>query len=1214
MTEFGYAVISRQTVDELAEGLRDGQSIGLLGPQRIGKRELAVLVREKLKDLDPVFVDFSEWRGRELRGDSDSCCQRVESLVANLDERLQHGARSVPLVATSVNSISAKAARLFLASLRTRIEGKQDHPGRLSVLVTGDLDFRRFIYGSQSELNCTRQVLLLGHDYETFCDYARRILPRIGLEELATEDELQILFDRTGGNAYLSTQFLTYLLYEKQLLGRESGEISSADPVTDRAAALFGGLFERVTSLVSNDPDAWRRLEDLIEEDVIAAEGLQPDDLEFLGVARRTKDMRLGFASKLVRELVEWHFTPRKRAEIYARNGKWSEAFRIAETMIAEDHRFSLLGVTEEENIAHALGAVLQKIAADGRKGVRSFFEQGVKLLLGPASVSFWRKPEESSWTTDAELPSVWSRRFQRDILVPSQAGSPTYMWVPGDYDVPLVASWLSAYRSDEKEALIVADLDNRATITRRGKRLLQMLVELFAQAYRAAVSIERTNRRLAIQSCYMKIHREVDASLGSPGWNIYQSMARVTKGLSKLGYRRVLVSLVDETGRTMRNICEHSSTGMQILNWGLSWNVDEPPRDIQHLVLQSRGPATVRDPESHPLTEKEAVRRVGMGPFALVPICIGNGPAIGTIHIEREDREPPTREEVHALFEFGGALATIVEQSLREEMLSLALNYLPDPIAILDVRGRPRFANEGARRLFGLDLGWTSEAEAAPLSNAQKDKLSRYGLEDVSHEENRRVRHVTPPEPHVEGGPAEVLVQPLVPSGRYGRGGGQGPRHALGRLIRIHPLGYLFGVLEALEKLQSVRSTDDILDTVLEATESLGHPGGRLYLVAVEDPHVLMSFKAFGIQDQDLLADFCGRRIRLPLEGESVLAIANEQPEAFCFDPKSCDGEVETLPTGLRIRIVSHPKQCERLKKEEGDVWVDFPLIQGKKVLGKITLDCSRGYSPEEFELLKVLYRMASSLLGSAVVWESNLAEERIWMQRASERAMSDASHHLKNVVGRFPLLVQSYRALEGTDSSYVTDLRAVTDLFEERCNLTKDVLRVSMTRLGELNLRTQSVDLVELWRSELAALKVDACFEGQESLEAEVDPAIFRQIALEMVTNSRNAAQAPESVRVSIEAGKIDSFPEKIQIVYRDDGPGIPAIYKKSIFETFWSRRPGRAVGQGLGLPFIQRVFEALEGEISEVGSPGEGAVFVMILPRKQKSISTVSDEATA
>ncbi len=70
-------------------------------------------------------------------------------------------------------------------------------------------------------------------------------------------------------------------------------------------------------------------------------------------------------------------------------------------------------------------------------------------------------------------------------------------------------------------------------------------------------------------------------------------------------------------------------------------------------------------------------------------------------------------------------------------------------------------------------------------------------------------------------------------------------------------------------------------------------------------------------------------------------------------------------------------------------------------------------------------------------------------------------------------------------------------------------------------------------------------------------------------------------------------------ISIQVRDEGPGIPPENKPRLYTPFFTTR---ARGMGLGLSIVKGIVDAHRGAIAEVGEPGEGARFVIVLPVSQ------------
>lgn len=70
----------------------------------------------------------------------------------------------------------------------------------------------------------------------------------------------------------------------------------------------------------------------------------------------------------------------------------------------------------------------------------------------------------------------------------------------------------------------------------------------------------------------------------------------------------------------------------------------------------------------------------------------------------------------------------------------------------------------------------------------------------------------------------------------------------------------------------------------------------------------------------------------------------------------------------------------------------------------------------------------------------------------------------------------------------------------------------------------------------------------------------------------------------------------PPAVRIEVQDEGPGIRDTARSRLFDPFYTTR---SRGMGLGLSIVKGIVEAHDGAITEVGRPGEGAHFVILIP---------------
>ena len=89
---------------------------------------------------------------------------------------------------------------------------------------------------------------------------------------------------------------------------------------------------------------------------------------------------------------------------------------------------------------------------------------------------------------------------------------------------------------------------------------------------------------------------------------------------------------------------------------------------------------------------------------------------------------------------------------------------------------------------------------------------------------------------------------------------------------------------------------------------------------------------------------------------------------------------------------------------------------------------------------------------------------------------------------------------------------------------------------------------------------------------------------------------------VNMAIHAGggvaEADIYPDRIEITFTDNGPGIPPDRLHQIFDPFFTTK-GPGEGTGLGLSICYSIMEGLGGDVSATNHSGGGAEFTIRLP---------------
>jgi signal transduction histidine kinase len=102
----------------------------------------------------------------------------------------------------------------------------------------------------------------------------------------------------------------------------------------------------------------------------------------------------------------------------------------------------------------------------------------------------------------------------------------------------------------------------------------------------------------------------------------------------------------------------------------------------------------------------------------------------------------------------------------------------------------------------------------------------------------------------------------------------------------------------------------------------------------------------------------------------------------------------------------------------------------------------------------------------------------------------------------------------------------------------------------------------------------------------------SLLRQVFYNLLDNTQKYGDKFSKVRVYYKKRK-----DCLQLIYEDNGVGIPEEDKQRIFEE------GYGKGSGYGLYLIKKICETYNWAIKETGTFGKGAQFTIVLPKTAK-----------
>ncbi|MEX8031404.1 sensor histidine kinase [Microbacterium sp. 20-116] len=248
------------------------------------------------------------------------------------------------------------------------------------------------------------------------------------------------------------------------------------------------------------------------------------------------------------------------------------------------------------------------------------------------------------------------------------------------------------------------------------------------------------------------------------------------------------------------------------------------------------------------------------------------------------------------------------------------------------------------------------------------------------------------------------------------------------------------------------------------------------------------------------------------------------------------------------------------------------------------------------------------SGEVGGVVVSRDVTVEEQA--RRAREDLVASVSHELRtpltSIIGYLELALDDETLDLGTRDRLEVAERNASRLLE----LVADILAVSSTsREGfgvELDLRPTDVSAIV--RSAIESIAPRAHDRGIRietgtlpPAQALVDGRRVRQVIDNLMSNAVKYNPRGGSVLVSV-----DDDPHSVTVTISDDGPGISASEQGRLFERFFrgdAVRKSSTHGSGLGLAISRDLVRAHGGEITVNTAAGEGATFIVRLPRQPR-----------
>ncbi len=302
----------------------------------------------------------------------------------------------------------------------------------------------------------------------------------------------------------------------------------------------------------------------------------------------------------------------------------------------------------------------------------------------------------------------------------------------------------------------------------------------------------------------------------------------------------------------------------------------------------------------------------------------------------------------------------------------------------------------------------------------------------------------------------------------------------------------------------------------------------------------------------------------------------------------------------------------------------VIVPLVdEGRNLtVGYVTVESPRqsGYSiVETIDRLQAIASLVVVAIRNATFYrevrEKNeklrqYAEKLAGLNRLKSNFVATVSHEFRTPLTSIRAYCETL--LKNVDQVDPTILREFLTVIDEESDrlmkLIEDILDFSRMETGAMRFERTPCDVGEAIETAIAELERN--FQRKSIHLHRVLPdrpvklrAESELIGQMMVNLLHNAAKfTPEGGNVWV---RVEDESVSVRIIVEDDGPGIPPDQVDEIFERFHqadassTREHG---GTGIGLAIVRNVVDWHDGKVWVESTPGHGARFVVVLPKKQ------------
>ncbi len=397
--------------------------------------------------------------------------------------------------------------------------------------------------------------------------------------------------------------------------------------------------------------------------------------------------------------------------------------------------------------------------------------------------------------------------------------------------------------------------------------------------------------------------------------------------------------------------------------------------------------------------------------------------------------------------------------------------------------------------------------------------------------------------------------------------------------LVRLTDLSYLLANQEAVRARLAEAPGQSRLLALIRQLYLEQSPAREVFVFLLDSKRNLLT--GMPIEGQDpLVAD-----LEVPLlQGCSVLSRA--VAEHSLTSTYSAE-ETLTVTDHLLLRL------CR------GTGFACLPLYSAEQPLGALVLEIDNAESLPLCESLKVA--MLGHSVSAALVREPEMS-----LETGSEGSglLRRVSHEVKN-----PLTVINNYIEVLSRSDQNAEHVSITGAIKNEVKRIDTILNYYLNQQDEAEFFDPAIDLNQLVRETVRSLQDSDLDLGNISLNLNLQDGLGRvqgsgmlmkQILINLIKNAVESFADKGTVDIATRLVFVGSRGWQVEILVRDDGPGLPDQVLKHLFKPVASTKG--AGYAGVGLSIVKSMVEDLNGQISCYTSADKGTSFCIQIPYQQ------------